>query len=57
MLIKRKQKKSELLCSYLVENMETAVLLFNDRLKADSHQPGCRKPAAGQLTKIAWSKG
>lgn len=39
MLINRKQKKNELLCRYMVENMETAVLLFDHKLKLKAINP------------------
>ena len=39
MLINRKQKKNELLCRYMVENMETAVLLFDTKLKLKAINP------------------
>lgn len=39
MLIKRNQKTSDHYCRTLVENMETAVLLFNDDLKLSAMNP------------------
>lgn len=56
MLIKRKQKKSELLCSYLVENMETAVLLFSDRLKLIAINPAAENLLQASSRKLLGQK-
>ncbi|MEN8711107.1 MAG: nitrogen regulation protein NR(II) [Arenicellales bacterium] len=39
MILKSKHKQNELLCRYMVENMETAVLLFDDKLKLKAINP------------------